>query len=81
MSKTNTVESIFLSVSDLEFLTGRTKPSKQIQTLSAMGISFTINAKGNVIVSKAHVQSLLRGQTDKLSNRNARPDFSQFIDA
>lgn len=54
---------LFLSCEEIEYLTGRRKPSAQIKTLKQKGFEFTVNAKGLPVLTRAHVEAMLSANT------------------
>jgi hypothetical protein len=70
---------LFLSVPEINHLTGKIRWASQIRTLRFMGIEHKVRPDGSVLVSRAHVEKLLDG--DSANNRVKRktePDWSRF---
>ena len=66
----------FLTKEELRELTGRALHKRQREWLKAEGWTFTINAAGRPIVSRAHMEAMLGGaKTDTAETRTYSPNF------
>lgn len=66
---------MFLSLSELAVLTGRTVKSKQVKTLRNMGVPFFVNACGRPIVARAAIEGRVNvaGHTERPSRMGWSP--------
>lgn len=70
---------MFLSVSEINQLTGKKKPASQARALRFMGIEHKIRPDGKLLVSRAHVEKLLDGESvNNRIKRRTEPDWSMF---
>lgn len=66
----------FLTAEEMRELTGRALHKRQREWLQAEGWTFTVNAAGRPIVSRAHMEAMLGGaKTDTAEARIYRPNF------
>lgn len=67
----------FLSKEELQELTGRALHRLQRAWLKTQGWTFTVNANGRPIVSRAHMENMLGGASrmDAATDRTCRPNF------
>lgn len=66
--------SLFVSQSDLEFLTGSPRTSRQLEWLAAHGYPHEINLAGKPVVLRAEVETRLH--SGKTRRRISGPDLS-----
>lgn len=68
--------STFLTEEELRELTGRALHKRQREWLQAQGWTFTVNANGRPIVSRAHMEAMLGGaKSETAADRTYRPNF------
>ena len=66
----------FLTAEEMRDLTGRALHKRQREWLQAEGWTFTVNAAGRPIVSRAHMETMLGGaKNDTAEARIYRPNF------
>jgi len=71
------VVELFLSSKEVEELTGRKRPTRQVQALRGMGIENRLNPAGRVIVSRRHLEELLGAKSGRRTQtRSIEPDWS-----
>lgn len=68
---------LFLSAEELVELTGRKRGKEQREALDSMGIRWKLNAAGDTLVGRRHVEEVFcgAGSSTPGSDRK-RPDFS-----
>ncbi|OQP49083.1 hypothetical protein A4R26_31135 [Niastella populi] len=70
---------MFLSITEINQLTGKKKPTSQARALRFMGIEHKIRPDGKLLVSRAHVEKLLDGESvNNRIKRRTEPDWSMF---
>ncbi|MGQ0335723.1 DUF4224 domain-containing protein [Halomonas elongata] len=52
---------LFLTPDELEHLTGRRRGKEQREQLDAMGVRWLVNADGEILVGRRHVEEVLCG--------------------
>jgi hypothetical protein len=62
------MQSMFLSPDEMVVLTGRRQRTAQARVLYAMGIRYVLRPDGVVVVSREHVETVMRGQSSANSN-------------
>jgi len=74
---------MFLTLDEVQQLTGRRRRDAQEAALRAMGIEHRINAIGKVVVSKAHVELVLGGapSNSTKSDRAEQPNWEALCHA
>ena len=66
----------FLTGEELQDLTGRVRLHLQRQWLDAHGWTYTVNANGRPIVSRAHMENMLGGaRAEAARTERRRPNF------
>lgn len=66
----------FLTAEELQELTGRVLYKRQREWLQAQGWTFTVNANGRPIVSRAHMEAMLGGaKIEQPKERAYRPNL------
>ncbi|TDX29151.1 uncharacterized protein DUF4224 [Modicisalibacter xianhensis] len=55
------MEALFLSPEELEQLTGRRRGKEQRETLDSLGIRWKVNAAGDTLVGRRHVEEVFCG--------------------
>ena len=72
---------LFLSDDDIFLLTNRKRRTAQIIALRMMGIEHKIRPDGSIVISHAHVQKVLDGDSSNMRFcKEIEPDWS-FFDA
>lgn len=66
---------LFLTEQELETLTGRKRCKEQCAALDAMGVRWKLNANGDLIVGRLHVEQVLCGEGPKESSGTKRPNL------
>ncbi|MHB0775388.1 DUF4224 domain-containing protein [Halomonas sp. WWR20] len=67
-------EPLFLSPEELEQLTGRKRGKEQRETLDTLGIRWKVNAAGDTLVGRRHVEEVFCGAPAQISERK-KPNF------
>ena len=71
------ITSTFLTEEELRELTGRALRKRQREWLQTEGWTFTVNANGRPIVSRAHMEAMLGGSNaETATDRTYRPNFN-----
>lgn len=65
---------LFLTSEELEELTGRKRRKEQCSTLDAMHIRWKINAAGDLLVARRHVEQVFCGEAPAFQERT-RPNL------
>lgn len=69
---------LFLSEEELEQLTGRKRCREQCKALTEMGITWKVNAAGDLIVGRKHVEQALSGEMPRQPERK-RPNLGVLM--
>jgi hypothetical protein len=74
--------SMFLTTFELEQLTGRRRAKAQARVLLGMGISHRVNAAGDLVVSRQHVEAILGAvSTERSRTRKHEPNWKALGNA
>ena len=74
--------SMLLTTFELEQLTGRKRATAQARALLSMGISHRVNAAGNLVVSRQHVEAMLGAvSSDRNRARKHEPNWEALGNA
>lgn len=65
---------MFLTKDEITALTGKSRRAQQKQVLEAVGIRYLENGIGELVVSRAHVESRLGG-ADQITIEGSGPNF------
>ncbi|MES3674398.1 DUF4224 domain-containing protein [Halomonas elongata] len=65
---------LFLTPDELEHLTGRRRGKEQREQLDAMGVRWLVNAAGETLVGRRHVEEVLCG-TASSDRKKREPNF------
>jgi hypothetical protein len=76
------VVDLFLSLGEVEALTGRRRPTRQVEALCGMGIENIRNPAGQVIVLRRHVEERLGGHSStRTTVKSTEPNWSALSHA
>lgn len=67
--------SMCLEKAEIISLTGRTRKSKQIETLNSMGIAYKLRPNGSIAILRSVAEKELGGKADVVRQKEYEPDF------
>ena len=74
----NDLEPLFLTVSELEGVTGKKRRARQADWLIENGFKFKTRANGSLVVSRRHFEYVMGGILDRTFIRFPEPDFESL---
>ncbi len=69
---------MFLSLSEIEDLTGRRRKQAQVKALRFMGIEHIIRPDGAIIISRSHIEKTLDGYIPNPAERRIEPNWDNI---
>lgn len=69
------IDPLFLAPDELEQLTGRKRSKEQRETLEQLGIRWKMNAAGEILVGRRHVEEVFCGTSGPAPTERKRPNF------
>ena len=72
------MNTICLTIAELQEITGRVKASAQARWLRQHGFTFKLRADGMPLVSRNHFEAVMCGEGRPTKSPDVQPDFSIF---